>query len=205
MVHMRSFTLKKIFPDKNCCYNLSGSIESAFLNHRIVFGFDLLEIGGLVMSELKQEEYKFMQRAIDLALLAEGEGNLPIGAVITMHGKILAEGRNKIWVPEFDATKHAEMNAIRGTSKQYWKFSEAMSIYTTLEPCLMCFSAIILHRIGRVVYGASDSYGGASSVFSQLPPFFKGQLQQTQWIGPVMQKECTPLSKRVLELEGVSL
>ena len=122
-----------------------------------------------------------------------------------MHGKILAEGRNKIWVPEFDATKHAEMNAIRGTSKQYWKFSEAMSIYTTLEPCLMCFSAIILHRIGRVVYGASDSYGGASSVFTQLPPFFKGQLQQTQWIGPVMQKECTPLSKRVLELEGVSL
>lgn len=146
------------------------------------------------------EDKKFMRRAIDLALLAEREGNLPVGAVISLEGKVVAEGRNALWVPQFDATRHAEIEAIRAVPKELWESSEDMSLYTTLEPCLMCFGAILLHRIGRVVFGSSDAYGGASSVFSHLPLYFQERIQNTQWVGPLMSAECDPLYVRLMAL-----
>src|SRR5512143_1653195 len=105
-------------------------------------------------AELMRTDRDFLQRAIDLALLAEGEGNLPVGVVIALDGKIVAEGRNAIWVPRFDSTRHAEVEAMRAMPDGLWPLAERMSLYTTLEPCLMCLGAILLHRIGRVVFGA---------------------------------------------------
>jgi tRNA(adenine34) deaminase len=147
------------------------------------------------------EDSKFMQRAIELALLAEREGNLPVGAVITLHSEVVAEGRSAIWIPRFDATRHAEMEALRAVPPDLWISSEEMSIYTTLEPCLMCFGSILLHGIGRVVFGSSDSYGGASLVLSHLPPFFQERIENTQWLGPIMPAECDPLHERLQALE----
>jgi tRNA(adenine34) deaminase len=147
------------------------------------------------------EDEKFMRRAIELAILAEREGNLPVGVVITLHGEVVAEGRNAIWVPEFDATRHAEIEALRAVQADLWESSDEMTLYTTLEPCLMCFGSILLHRVGRVVFGSSDSYGGASSVLSHLPPFFQERIENTQWLGPIMPAECDPLYKRLQALE----
>ena len=147
------------------------------------------------------KDEKFMQRAIELALQAEREGNLPVGTVITLEGEVVAEGRNAMWVPKFDATRHAEMEALRAIPKDLWSLSEEMSLYTTLEPCLMCFSSILLHGIGRVVFGSSDSHGGPSSVLSHLPPFFQARIENTQWLGPIMPAECDPLHERLLALE----
>ena len=65
----------------------------------------------------------------------------------------------------------------------------------------MCLGSILLHRVGRVVFGSSDSYGGASSVLSHLPPYFQGRFADTQWLGPVMPSECDPLHERLLVLE----
>jgi tRNA(adenine34) deaminase len=145
----------------------------------------------------------FMRRAIELALLAEREGNLPVGAVITLQGEIVAEGRSAIRVPRFDATRHAEMEALRSVPPDLWNSAREMSLYTTLEPCLMCFGSILLHRIGRVVFGSADGYGGASSAFAHLPPYFQETLENTGWCGPIMPGACDALHKRVLELEGV--
>jgi len=147
------------------------------------------------------EDDKVMHRAIELALLAEREGNLPVGVVITLHGEVVAEGRSAIWVPKFDATRHAEMEALRAVPTDLWSLSEEMSLYTTLEPCLMCFGSILLHRVGRVVFGSSDSYGGASWILSHLPPFFQERMENTQWLGPIMPAECDPLHERLLALE----
>lgn len=144
---------------------------------------------------------EFMQRAIELALQAEREGNLPVGAVISLDGEVVAEGRSAIWLPEFDATCHAEMEALRAVPRGLWISSEEMSLYTTLEPCLMCFGAILLHGVGRVIFGSSDSYGGASSVLSHLPPYFQKRIENTQWVGPIMPGECDPLYERLLSLE----
>ena len=142
-----------------------------------------------------------MRRAIELALLAELEGNLPVGAVITLRGEIVAEGRSAIWLPRFDATRHAEMEALRAVESDHWGFSVEMTLYTTLEPCLMCVGSILLHGIGRVIFGSVDSYGGPGSVLACLPPFFQEQFENTQWLGPIMASECDPLHERLLALE----
>ena len=147
------------------------------------------------------KERRFMRRAIELALQAEREGNLPVGAVISLGDEVVAEGRNRIWVPKLDATRHAEMEALRAVPTDLWISSAEMSLYTTLEPCLMCFGSILLHRVGGVVFGSSDSYGGASSVLSHLPPFFRERIENTQWLGPLMPAECDPLRERLRALE----
>lgn len=139
-----------------------------------------------------------MQRAIELALQAEGEGNLPVGAVVAVGGRIAAEGRSALWVPRFDATRHAEIEALRAVPADLWSEAGRMSLYTTLEPCLMCFGAIMLHRIGRVVFGAADPYGGASSAFERLPNYFHERMQSTEWEGPLMPAECDPLYDRLM-------
>ena len=147
------------------------------------------------------EENKFMLQAIDLAQLAEREGNLPVGAIITLKGEVVAGGRSAIWVPKFDATRHAEMEALRSVPQELWKFSEEMNLYTTLEPCLMCFGSILLHRIGRIIYGSTDSYGGASPVMHNLPTYFQERIERTQWIGPSLPDLCDPFYKRLIALE----
>ena len=149
----------------------------------------------------KLDNERFMHRAMDLAMLAEREGNLPVGAVITLDGEVVAEGRSAIWVPEFDATRHAEMEALRAVQADLWGSSDKMTLYTTLEPCLMCLGAILLHGIGTVVFGSADSYGGAGSVLGHLPAYFQERIEKTQWLGPVMPSECDPLHERLLALE----
>jgi len=148
------------------------------------------------------EDEGFMRRAMELALLAEREGNLPVGAVIVLKGEVVAEGRSRIWVPGLDGTRHAEMEAIRAAPADLWPAAGEMSLYTTLEPCLMCLGAILLHGIGRVVYGAADGYGGASTILGNLPPFFRERMKETAWEGPVMAAACDPLHERMLALEA---
>lgn len=148
-----------------------------------------------------EEDKFFMNQAIQLALLAEKKGNLPVGAVITHNGELVAEGSSAIWVPRFDATRHAEMEAIRALPPELWNNAREMNIYTTLEPCLMCFGAILLHGIGRVVYGASDDYGGTEPVVKNLPLFFHEGFAKTEWVGPLMPEACDPLHDRLLVLE----
>jgi tRNA(adenine34) deaminase len=144
------------------------------------------------------EHERFMRRAIELARLADGEGNLPVGAVIALDGEAVAEGRSAIWAPRFDQTRHAEMEALRAVPQDLWTRSQQMTLYTTLEPCLMCLGSILLHGIGSVVFGARDSYGGAGPVLSHLPPFFRERFGETQWLGPVSPIECDPLFERLM-------
>lgn len=126
--------------------------------------------------------------AIRLAYEAEEHKNLPIGAVIYLHGEIIAEGKSAIWYPEFNPNRHAEIEALRNVPKGLWDHAQDMTLYTTLEPCLMCLGAILLHGIGRVVYGSSDGYGGAKAVLGHLPAYFEEQFEKTAWIGPAFRE-----------------
>jgi tRNA(adenine34) deaminase len=151
---------------------------------------------GMFMSKDEQ----FMHRAIEVALHAEREGNPPVGAVITLANEVVAEGGASVLVPKFDGTRHAEMEALRAVPGDLWESSDEMSLYTTLEPCLMCFASILIHGIGRIVFGASDSHGGAGYVQAHLPPYFRKRMAETQWLGPIMPVECDPLYERLLVL-----
>ncbi len=141
-----------------------------------------------------------LRRAIELAHEAESAGNLPIGCVICLDDHIVAEGRNAIWVPSDAPYRHAEMEALRALPPELMARRPEMTLYTTLEPCLMCAGAILLHRIGRVVVGAADPYGGAGTTFDRLPTFFREQLATTRWICPAGPEECERLFHRVMEL-----
>jgi tRNA(adenine34) deaminase len=140
------------------------------------------------------------ERAIELAEEAQQQGNLPIGAVISYQGNIVAEGKNAIWVPQFNANRHAEIEAMRCVPQHLWRFARELTLVTTLEPCLMCLGAILLYRIGRVLYGAADSYGGACLVAGSLPPYFETARREMILDGPAYPDKCDPLCIRVREL-----
>jgi len=149
---------------------------------------------------ISEAETSFFKRSIQLALEAGEEGNLPIGAVISIDGKIVSEGRNAIWYPQFNPNKHAEIEAFRNMPEDLWKSARNMTLYTTLEPCLMCVGAILLHHIGRVMYGSVDDYGGASLVFGHTPTYFEVELSRIKWIGPAYSEECDKLFLRVMQM-----
>jgi tRNA(adenine34) deaminase len=142
----------------------------------------------------------FLRRAIELAWEAEKSGNLPIGAVISLEGRAIAEGRNTAWFSVYNPNRHAEIEALRQVPENHWERSRAMALYTTLEPCLMCLGAIMLHRIGRVVYGAADPYGGAIHVIGHMPPFFEEQASRVEWLGPACPQVCDELFGRAMAM-----
>jgi tRNA(adenine34) deaminase len=148
------------------------------------------------------DDIKWMRQAIEIALEAEKEGNLPVGSLITLENKLVSTGPSRVFVPRYDLTRHAEMEALRAVPSDMWESPEKMCIYTTLEPCLMCMGAILLFGIGRVVFGAKDPYGGAEIVRPNLPDFFKQRFESIQWEGPLMPAECDPLHRRLIELES---
>jgi len=147
-------------------------------------------------NRITQAEVKYLRHAMRLADEAERIGNLPIGAVIVLDGEVIAEGKNTIWAPHFDATRHAEVEALRSVPQGLWSRSREMTCYSTLEPCLMCLSALHLHQVGRIVFGSSDPRGGASPSFGHLPPYFEDESRVVPWIGPALPEACDELYTR---------
>jgi tRNA(adenine34) deaminase len=113
------------------------------------------------MSERPRDEY-FMRLALREAERAREDGDVPIGAVVARAGAVLAVGRNERELRQ-DPTAHAEILALREAAREIgsWRVLEA-TLYVTLEPCAMCAGAIVLARVPRVVYGASDPKAGAA-------------------------------------------
>jgi len=139
--------------------------------------------------------FNFLNRAVELALEAEKNGNLPIGAVISLENQIVSGGFNTILQPEFNPGKHAEMNAMDGLPIPLWKRAKDLTIYTTLEPCCMCFGRILLSGIGKVVFGAFDKQAGAGCLLPHLPAFYH-EKNKPLWVGPVEPETCDPLFER---------
>ncbi len=107
------------------------------------------------------KEVEFMREALKLARIARDKDEVPIGAVVVCGNKIIAKGYNQ--VEELcDPTAHAEMIAITSaTSFLKSKWLKDCTLYVTIEPCVMCASALILSRIKEVVWGADDVKAGA--------------------------------------------
>ena len=112
-----------------------------------------------------------MRRALDLAREAAAEGEVPVGAVITAGGEIIAEARNAMR-GSLDPTAHAEIVAIRAAALKLGQPRlDGCTIWVTLEPCAMCAGAMALARVEAVRFGAEDPKGGGvvhgARVFSQ--------------------------------------
>jgi tRNA(adenine34) deaminase len=103
---------------------------------------------------MSDEEY--MRRALELARRAQDEGEVPVGAVVVLDGRIVGEGWNRP-IAAADPTAHAEIQALRAAaaSEKNYRLTGA-TLYVTLEPCDMCLGAIFHARVARAVYGATD-------------------------------------------------
>jgi tRNA(adenine34) deaminase len=114
------------------------------------------------------DDIHFMKLAIEEAERADRRDEVPIGAVLVQEGQLLASGHN-CPVASNDPTAHAEILALRdaGAWLRNYRMPGA-TLYVTLEPCLMCFGALVQARVARVVFGASDPKVGVSQWMGSL-------------------------------------
>ena len=150
-------------------------------------------------AELPGDEH-FMRLALRHAQFAFREKEIPVGAVLVdEHGSVLATARNSVETSK-DATAHAEVAVMRKAAQMLgnWRLANC-TLYTTLEPCAMCFSAAQSFRIRRLVYGAFDKRLGALGSWvdltSQPHPFHKVEVT-----GGVLEEEASTLLRRFFQL-----
>ena len=135
---------------------------------------------------------KWMKIAIDEAHLAMNENEIPVGAVLVQDNKLIVQAHNRP-IKNNDPTSHAEIELLRkaGEKLQNYRLPKT-TLYVTLEPCAMCFGAMIHGRIERVVFGASDPKSGVCGSCMDLnnEKFFNHKISIT---GGVLGKECSDL------------
>jgi tRNA(adenine34) deaminase len=103
----------------------------------------------------------WMRKALVQASTAEGQGEVPVGAVLVLDDDLIGSGWNQP-IGHHDPSAHAEVMALRDAGQRLGNYRLAQStLYVTLEPCLMCVGALVHARVARVVYGATDPKSGA--------------------------------------------
>ena len=138
---------------------------------------------------MQRTEEGFMRLAIAEAEKAAAVNEVPIGAVIVLNGEVIASAYN-LRETEQNAVAHAELLAIEKACRQLgtWRLEEA-ELYVTLEPCPMCSGAIILSRIKKVVFGASDPKAGCAGTLMNL--LVDERLNhQSDVVSGVLEEEC---------------
>ncbi len=134
----------------------------------------------------------FMSKALEQAVLSAQAGEVPVGAVIVRHGRVLAQAHNRVeaWA---DPTAHAEILAVRAAAQALGspRLLEC-DLYVTLEPCPMCAAALSLARIRRVYFGAYDPKGGGvehgARVFDHATCHHRPEV-----IGGLRERDCARL------------
>ncbi len=130
-----------------------------------------------------------MRLALDEARRAAEAGEVPVGAVVVTHGRVVGRGHN-LTEALGDVTAHAEIQAITAAAQTLGgKYLTECTLYVTVEPCLMCGGAIGWSQLGRLVYGASDPKRGCSTFTD------RAYHPRTEVCGGVLAEECGALMK----------
>ena len=104
---------------------------------------------------------QFMNQALAEARRAGEAGEVPVGAVVTLDGRVISSAANRT-ITDGDPTAHAEMVALRAAAKAIGNYRlSGATLYVTLEPCAMCAGALVHARVARLVYGCDDPKVGA--------------------------------------------
>ena len=140
------------------------------------------------------KDEKWMRIAIEEANLAMDKNEVPVGAVLVKNDTLIAQAHNKP-ITKNDPTAHAEIQLLRkaGEQQKNYRLPES-TLYVTLEPCTMCFGAMVHARIDRIVYGASDPKTGVCGSRMNLNEenFFNHKISITSGI---LEKESSELLK----------
>jgi tRNA(adenine34) deaminase len=135
------------------------------------------------------EHEAHMRRALTLAQEAARDGEVPVGAVVVLDGRVVGEGRNQP-IAASDPTAHAEIVALRDAAARARNYRlSGATLVVTVEPCLMCVGAMVHARIGTVVYGAAEPRTGAlgSAIAAHETPGLNHRLAV---VGGVLEEEC---------------
>ena len=149
---------------------------------------------------MNDNDIRWMRHAIDLAKFAEQAGEVPVGAVVVKDERIIGEGWNQP-VGTHDPSAHAEMVALRaaGANVMNYRLTD-VTLYVTLEPCVMCTGALVHARVNRVVYGAEDPKSGAIKGCFKLMNDKKFN-HKIKVDGGILEEECGNLLRRFFELK----
>jgi len=137
----------------------------------------------------------YMRMALDLAGEAEAAGEVPVGAVVVVNNNVIGRGRN-CSIEWNDPTGHAEIAALRqaGTAVGNYRL-EGATVYSTVEPCVMCAGALVAARLKRVVFGARDlRFGGVRSKFRLADSEVLNH--RLEIVEGVLGAECTEMMQR---------
>lgn len=133
----------------------------------------------------------YMQKALEEAQKAFDEGEVPVGAVVVINGKIIARGYNQVEKLN-DATAHAEMIALTSAFNFLGsKYLPNATLYVTVEPCLMCAGALYWSKVEQIVWGADDEKNGHQRITTTHWPFH----QKAKTVTGVLKEECAALMK----------
>ena len=137
--------------------------------------------------------YVFMDEAIKSAKTAAAAGDVPVGAVAVKDGKIIARGYNRKEAKQ-DPSAHAEIEVLRAAAKALGKWRlNGVTLFVTMEPCMMCMGAILQARVDTVVFGAWDQNWGACGSLVNCGGI-SGLQYRPEIIGGIREKECAALT-----------
>ncbi|MDP3734787.1 MAG: nucleoside deaminase [Nanoarchaeota archaeon] len=133
----------------------------------------------------------FMREALTEAERSLEDGGYGIGAVLVLDRDIISRARGSATYLTKDPTEHAEtqlIDMIKGTELYTPDHLRKMTVYTTVEACIMCYSTLLILKLGTIVYGARDDQGGFTPAPDIIPPIFRATMPKV--IGGVLEKEC---------------
>lgn len=136
------------------------------------------------------DDIRYMKMALDEAMHAYNNEEVPVGAIVVCKGRVIARAHN-LTETLTDVTAHAEMQAVTAAANHLGgKYLTDCTLYVTVEPCIMCAGALGWAQLGRLVYGAPDDKRGYRRFAPQaLHP-------KTEVVSGVLETECADLMKR---------
>lgn len=145
---------------------------------------------GILPIMFSDQDLQWMQEALKEARKAAKKNEVPIGAVAVKEGKVLSRAHN-LRESKQDPLGHAEIYLISKLSKKLkrWRFND-VTVYVTLEPCLMCMGALLQARVGRLVFATKDPKAGACGSLYDLSQD-KSLNHRIEVKSGILEKECS--------------
>jgi len=152
---------------------------------------------------MSSSDEHFMDLALEQARAALQAGEFPVGAVMVADGRVVADGsrrNSRSGSPEIPATEldHAEIVALRELLLHQPEIERrSLTLYSTMEPCLMCYATLLLNGVRRIVYAYEDAMGGGTSLpLAQLAPLYREMAAAVEIVPHIRRRRSLELFKQ---------
>lgn len=149
---------------------------------------------------------RYVVECLREAIRASARGNFGVGAVlIDDAGRVVQKGQNRVFVPRFRSDLHAEMDAMTKFERRNDRTLRGYTLYTSVEPCPMCFARLITAGVSTVRYACPDKQGGMVHLMGRLPPVWRDLVAGQVFARASCSPDLTALAESVFQLNVVAL